>query len=74
MYVPQSKPSRRRVFAPVGEMAFIPFRSTLEPPVFYKNSASILFFLNFILKGKQGLGEGGGELLFLQEQDWFLEA
>jgi len=28
----------------VSEMAFFPFHSALEPPVFYKNSASILNF------------------------------
>lgn len=65
-----------RLLCAVIEMAFIPFYRALKPPVFYKNSASILLLLLFffILKGDQGLGEGSGWLLFLQKQDWVLEA
>lgn len=40
-------------------MAFIPFRGALEPPVFHKNSASILILIIFYFEG--GAGTGGRE-------------
>lgn len=77
MYVLQSKPSLHRIFAGCRGDGLHPLPRCPRTTCFLQEQCqhfNFNYFLFFILKGEQGLGEGRGCLLFLQKQDWFLEA